>query len=78
MKLEIDDAKKLKRFWVLLTHSKAVDARAQTEQDEANEDDELANHPTTENGPEDAALNAIKLFRAGCFVKADDDKYRDS
>ena len=48
--VEIDDAKKLKRFLVLLTHSKAVDAVS---------DDELANHPTTENGPEDVALNAI-------------------
>ena len=47
--VEIDDAKKLKRFLVLLTHSKM----------KPTSDDELANHPTTENGPEDVALNAI-------------------
>ena len=44
--VEIDDAKKLKRFLVL-------------NKMKPTSDDELANHPTTENGPEDVALNAI-------------------
>lgn len=57
--VEIDDAKKLKRFLVLLTHSKAVDAVRKLNKMKPTSDDELANHPTTENGPEDVALNAI-------------------
>ena len=55
----IGDAKKLKRFLVLLTHSKAVDAVRKLNKMKPTSDDELANHPTTENGPEDVALNAI-------------------
>ena len=51
--VEIDDAKKLKRFLVLLTHSKAVDAVRKLNKMKPTSDDELANHPTTENGPED-------------------------
>lgn len=57
--VEIDDAKKLKCFLVLLTHSKAVDAVRKLNKMKPTSDDELANHPTTENGPEDVALNAI-------------------
>ena len=52
-------SRKLKRFLVLLTHSKAVDAVRKLNKMKPTSDDELANHPTTENGPEDVALNAI-------------------
>ena len=55
--VETDGTKKLKRFLVLLTHSKAVDAVRKLNKMKPTSDDELANHPTTEG--------------AGCFCETD-------
>lgn len=74
--VETDGTKKLKRFLVLLTHSKAVDAVRKLNKMKPTSDDELANHPTTENVPEDVALNAIAFEELVAFVKQMDDKYR--
>lgn len=74
--VETDDAKKLKRFLALLTHSKAVDAVRKLNRVKPASDDELAGHPSTESGPEDIALNAIAFEELVAFVKQMDDKYR--
>ena len=60
--VEIDDAKKLKRFLPISSSAAKMSRPAVTgslNKMKPTSDDELANHPTTENGPEDVALNAI-------------------
>lgn len=73
--VKIDDTTKLKHFLALLTHSKAVDLVRKLNKIKPISNDELINHPTPENSPEDVALNSIVFEDLVSFVRQMDEKY---